>query len=209
MRLALFGVSGRSGQAIVHLAQRRWVEVTGLARPEARVPAAINLTLLRGDLSDPRALLATLDGADAACLAFGPRPPYRDVFCTEATSQIIAAMKKTRVSRLLCLSCALAGELPDSLSPLLHVKARSFATVHSAIAADRALQEDSVRSSGLQWTVVKPCPFNEKPSEGKVLVGTSLQLGMFSKASREDTAGFVLEEIQRPRFLRKAVYLSS
>lgn len=209
MRLALFGVSGRSGQAIVHLAQRRWVEVTGLARPEVRVPAAVNLTLLRGDLSDSRALLATLDGADAACLAFGPRPPYREVFCTEATSQIIAAMKQTRVVRLICLSCALAGELPDSLSPLLHLKARSFATVHSAIAADRALQEDAVRSSGLQWTLLKPCPFKQKPSEGKARVGTSLSLGLFSSASRDDTAAFVLEELQRPRFLRKAVYLTS
>jgi putative NADH-flavin reductase len=208
MRIALFGVSGRSGQAIVHLAQRRWVEVTGLARPEARVSPAINLTLLRGDLSDSRALLATLDGADAACLAFGPRPPYRDVFCADATTRIIATMKTARVHRLICQSCALAGELPDSLSPMLQLKGRSFAAIHSAIAADRALQEDAVRASGLRWTLAKPCQLHQKPSRGKARAGTALQLGLFSGISREDVAAFVLDELQRPRYLRKAVYLT-
>jgi putative NADH-flavin reductase len=209
MRIALFGVSGRSGQAIVHLAQRRWVEVTGLARPKARVAPAINLTLLRGELTDSRALLATLDGADAACLVFGPRPPYRDVFCAEATTRIVKAMQTARVRRLICQTGALAGDLPPTLSPLLQLKARGFAMIHSAVAADRALQEDAVRSSGLLWTLVKPCHLGGEPGEGRLRADTVLRLDLFSRVSREDVAGFVLGELQRPRFIRKAVYVRS
>jgi putative NADH-flavin reductase len=208
MRLALFGVSGRTGQAIVHQAQRRWVEVTGLARPQARVAPAVNLTLLRGDLTDSRALLAALDGADAACLVFGPRPPYRDVFCADATARIIKTMQSARVLRLICQTGALVGELPDTLSPLLQLRGRGFAAIHQAVAADRALQEDAVRASGLQWTLVKPGQLNQKHPQAEVRAGPAIRLGMFSGISRQAVAGFVLDELQRPRFLRKAVYLA-
>lgn len=207
MRIALFGVSGRTGQAILRLAERRWVEVTGLARTGARVAPAINLTLLRGELTDPRSLLATLDGADAACLAFGPRPPYRRMLCTDATAQIIVAMQNARVMRLICCGCALYGELPDTLSPLLHLKAQAFAAIHPAIAADRAFQEDAVRSSRLQWTLVKPCRLTSGPAESKSRAGTALRLSLLSSISRESVAEFVIDELQRPRYSRKAVYL--
>jgi putative NADH-flavin reductase len=208
MRIALFGVSGRTGQAIVRLAQRRWVEVTGLARPQARVAAAVNLTLLRGDLTDNRAVLATLDGAEAACIVFGPRPPYRDVFCADATTRIIKAMQSTRMPRLICQTSALVGELPGSMSPFLRLKARSFATIHPAVAADLALQEDAVRFSGLQWTLVKPGQLTQKPFPAKVRAGTGIRLGLFSGISREGVAEFVLDELQRSRFVRKVVYLA-
>ncbi len=207
MRIALFGISGRIGQAIVHVAERRWIEVTGLARPGARVAPAINLTLLRGELNDSRSVLAALDGADAACIAFAPRPPYRQVFCAHATARIILGMRTARVSRLICQSCALVGELPETLSPLLQLKARAFNVTHQAVAADRALQEDAVRSSGLQWTLVKPCRVTTKPMEEKAKVAYVPRFGLFSSIGRDSVATFVVDELQRPRFLRKVVYL--
>lgn len=131
------------------------------------------------------------------------------MLCADATAQIIVAMQTARVTRLICCGCALFGELPETLSPLLHLRAQAFAAIHPAIAADRAFQEDTVRSSRLQWTLVKPCRLKSGPVEGKPRAGTALRLGLFSSVSRESVAGFMLDELQRPRFLRKVVYLGS
>jgi hypothetical protein len=47
MTLALFGASGRTGQALVRVAAARGVVIRALCRPAAQLDAAANLATLR------------------------------------------------------------------------------------------------------------------------------------------------------------------
>jgi len=84
--LAVFGASGATGQQIIARARSRGLKVHALLRPGSRFEMSPEiLTVIRGTFDDEEALRLTLENTNAACCVFGPRPPYRDIFCAGAT----------------------------------------------------------------------------------------------------------------------------
>ena len=89
LTIALFGGSGATGREVVQQALGRGIAVQGLVRAGSTLglhgPLVAELT---GSLTQEENLDAVLEDADAAILVFGPRPPFEDVFCAEATFTI-------------------------------------------------------------------------------------------------------------------------
>lgn len=98
--LAVFGLSGATGQALLAAALARGWAVRGLVRnPQTLASAsqaapAGGLVLVSGELSDAARVRQTLQGADAVCCVFGPRAPYTDVFCADGTAQVVGGMQQ-------------------------------------------------------------------------------------------------------------------
>jgi hypothetical protein len=66
-----------------------------------------------------------------------------------------------------------------------------------------------VRTSDLDWTIVRLALLNNKPKSGKVRVGYlgKKELGMW--ISRADIADFMLKQIQDMKYLRQAPAISN
>ena len=85
--------------------------------------------------------------------------------------------------------------------------ARQFAAAHPAVAADRAEQEALVRSSTLDWTLVKPPRLTNRPPRHPVTAGPALSVGLLSSVGRPALAAFLVDEVERPRCIGQAVYV--
>ena len=207
MQIAVFGISGRTGRALLAAAQARGLDVVALVRQTANVPIASHLRLRQGDLSDLGLVQEVVANTRAVICVLGPRPPFRDTFCAAATAAIIGAMKACGVARFICQTGAMIGSLPHTVSRPMRWAARQFAAAHPAVAADRAEQEALVRSSTLDWTLVKPPRLTNRPPRHPVTAGPALSVGLLSSVGRPALAAFLVDEVERPRCIGQAVYV--
>ncbi|MEM9778259.1 MAG: NAD(P)H-binding protein, partial [Chloroflexota bacterium] len=155
-RIAIFGISGSTGQALVASALQRNFEVIGLARPLSQLSDENpNVEIVRGDLSDQDSVVQVIKDADAVFCVLGPRPPFTDVFCAGATAAILQAMQETGLSRLICVTGAMIGPA-ENRAFLLDWMAKRFMQRAPEMTADRHRQEELIMTSDTDWTLVKP-----------------------------------------------------
>ena len=199
--LAVFGLSGATGQALLTAALDRGWAVRGLVRNAQALAAACEaappgkLVVVPGELNDASRVQQTLRGADAVCCLLGPRPPYTDAFCAAATAQVVAGMQQAGITRLLCQTGGMIGPGPRTLpfewlTALVHRQ-------QPAVMADREAQEQVVMNSGLRWTLIKPPRLTNHPAARPVHASPDLKLGLLSQVGRASLAQFTLDAVDR------------
>lgn len=208
MRIAVFGGSGATGKALLSRLAREGVPVRALARKAGSIIApAGQVEVVEGALSDTGDVQATLRGCRAAICVFGPRPPYVDVFCEQATANIVAAMQRLGIRRLVCQTGGMIGSYRANRTLPFQWIADTFRRHSPQIASDRAGQESVVMHSGLDWTIVKPPRLTDGATREKWVAGPDVRLGMLSSISRADLSAFLVEEILRPRHIGQTVFV--
>lgn len=206
-KLAIFGISGRTGRELAKVAVLRGWEVCGFVRPTSMVEGGIdNGRIVRGNFNELDRVIETIANSEAVRCMIGPRPPYTDAFCPTATAAIIAAMKQTGCYRLVCQTGAMIGPAPNRSRPMEWM-ARVFARWQPQSAQDREEQERLVEASGLDWTIVKPPRLTDSLPQGRVQAGSSLRIGLLSTISRADLAAFIIDEVQTGRFVRQRIFV--
>ena len=200
--LAVFGVSGRTGRTIAQMADSRWL-IRGFVRPGSEVPG---VDLVVGTFTDGDLVARVVAGASVVCCVFGPRPPYRDVFCEAATRTVIAAMQADGCDRLVCQTGAMIGSAEGlRRTQPFQLMADLFARRRPEVARDRSAQEEAIVRSTLRWTIVKPPRLTDGPPLGRVLAAPDLRVGLRSSIRRADLAAFLLKEAENCDFLRRRV----
>lgn len=190
--IAIFGVSGRTGQALAAGARARGWTTRGFGRISSE--AALGTVMIHGGYQDAPRIQEAVRGADGVCCVFGPRPPYTDVFCAAATRAVVAAMTATGRRRLLCVTGAMMGAAP-SRSRALAWMAALYRWWQPAVARDREEQENAVTGSGLDWTLVKPPRLTDGDATRRVAAGPAVRVGLLSTISRADLAEFMLDAV--------------
>lgn len=206
-RIALFGASGRTGTEVVRLATARGWRVRALVRPSSRCREMDGLEVLRGDLDTPSDVLAAVSNADAVLCVFGPRSTKDPPFAAAATARIVEAMKSAGVSRLVCQTGAMVGDLPPNVSTPMRFMARLFRRRYPALAADSAGQERLVATSGLDWTLVKPPRLHDGPPRRPTHADPALRVGLMSAISRAALAEFLLDQAGPKRHAGRRLYV--
>ena len=208
--LALFGGSGATGRQVIRRAVDQGLRVRTLVRDAAKVEASSGLVeVLVGSLLKPEAVNRTIEGTEAVCCVFGPRPPYTDIFCADATRVIIDAMRRRGIDRIVCQTGAMIGEYAKNRSLPFRFMIGLFNRRNPAAARDRDEQERLVFESGLRWTIVKPPKLTNRAAMGKYEVGPGVRVGLMSSISRADIAEFIVNEILTPRHVGEAVFIRS
>jgi putative NADH-flavin reductase len=205
--LAVFGASGRTGQALLCAAANQGLRIRALCRPTSRVETGPHVDILRGEITNADDVERTVEGTQGVACVFGPRPPYAEVFCAAATQRVIEAMVRCGVSRLICQTGAMVGSDVSHWTPGVRLMVRLFRRQQPAIAADRAQQESVVKASALEWTIVKPPRLTDGPATGRVRTSPDLRVSLFSRISRRDLAAFLISECVAARFMRQAAYV--
>ena len=192
--IVLFGASGKSGQAIVGRARQ-----LGLSVREAD----------RRVLAHPKALDRIIKGVFAVVIVFGPRPPYTDIFCTSATGKIIQSMKRSGVKRLLCQTGAMIGRYPQNRSFLFEKMSNIYRKQNPSGYMDRVKQEDIIKHTPLDWTIIKPPRLVDSDKEKVVYADEHTCVGIFSSITRTSLSGFILKELSHPKRIRKVVFVTN
>lgn len=208
MKVLLIGATRGIGRELLDQALDARFQVTVLARnPAAVTRQASNLTMLKGDVLEPRLVNSAIQGQDAVCLTIGVPITFSPVTVfSRGTLNVLAAMEEHQVRRLICVTGIGAGDskghggfLYDRLfKPLLL----------GPIYADKDRQEEYVRESSLDWTIVRPAGLTNGPRTGRYRVVTDLSGVTAGRISRADVADFIVGELNTPRHICQTPLLS-
>ena len=203
MRLVVFGATGGTGRELVMLALDQDHNVTAYARDPTKIEYIqhSNLEVVRGDVLDPPAVEQAVAGHEAVFITIGAGAS-RTTLREEGTRNIVEAMQRTGVKRLICQSSLGVGDSRANLT---------FFTKHIIVGvflrhafADHERQEAVVRQSSLDWTIVRPPHLKDGPR-------TEVYRHGFSTAdkqikgwiSRADVADFMLKQLDTDTYLHQ------
>jgi putative NADH-flavin reductase len=205
-KILVLGATGGTGRAVVDAALERGWEVTVFARSPDKVGRTHErLRTVKGDVADRAALAAVLPGHDAVISALGQVRGSPPDLLRSAAAAVVAAMREAGVRRLILQSGAavhVPGDPPPPLMQRMFVGALGL--VMPALAEDTQGAADLVRASDLDWTLVRPMRLTDGAGGRPVQAAPVLALGMSSAIDRKDLAGFLLDQVVRPDFVRAA-----
>jgi putative NADH-flavin reductase len=201
MKLLVFGPTGGTGRELVKQALAQGHEVTAYARNPAKLGDLTHprLQVVRGDVLDPTAVEKAVPGHDAVLCAIGTGAG-RSTLREEGTRNIIRAMEKAGVRRLICQSSMGIGDSRANLGFLTKYVIVPVFLRHAF--ADHERQEAVMKASALDWTIVRPPHLKDGPRTGTYLHGfPTTDTGIQGKISRADVADFMLQQLADNTYL--------
>jgi len=207
MKLLILGATGPTGRHVVDLAVRSGDSVTAFVRnPEALGDLAGRVTPVTGDATSQRDLAAAAIGHDAIVSALGRGNSVRaDGLFTRASAAVIGAAKEVGVSRLVWLSSFGVG---DTFGWSSTPQKLIYSTLLRSIYADKEIADDSIRSSGLDWTVVYPTRLTHGPAMGTYSAGDRLPMKGNPTISRADVAAFMHQAAHGSEWINRTAVIS-
>jgi putative NADH-flavin reductase len=204
MRLAIFGVTGKTGTRLLGQAIAKGHRVTVLVRDPARLAFQHQqLQVITGDVTDPSAVAQTLLGCEVAlCVLGGGRVAQHRTAVIVGSHQIMMAMPQQGVRRLIAVTAAGAGDGWQRLSWPLRTLMKPFIwPIRLAKTAQEELIVQSSREMVREWIIVRPPRLTDKPATGHYRVGQDFTLGLSAAISRADLAAFMLANLDNERYL--------
>ncbi|MFF8319082.1 NAD(P)-dependent oxidoreductase [Streptomyces bobili] len=207
MKLLILGATGPTGRHVVDLAVRSGDSVTAFVRnPAALGDLAEQVTTVTGDATSHRDLAAAAAGHDAIVSALGKGNSVRaDGLFTRASAAVIGAARNAEVPRLVWLSSFGVGHTFDwSSTPQKLI----YGTLLRSIYADKQIADESIRSSGLDWTVVYPTRLTHGPAKGTYRADDRLPMKGNPTISRADVAAFMHKAAQGSEWIHRTAVIS-
>lgn len=208
MKIIVFGATGTVGAEIVRQALEKGFEVTAFVRSLGKITSAshANLSVHHGDVFNPQEVERAVSGHDAVFCALGDGRAGK--IRASGTLNIINAMHKTGVKRILCLSTIGVGESYGNLN--FFWKHIMFGMLLKKAFNDHKLQERYVRDSDLDYTIIRPSALTNGPTSNKYKVGFDGKYRRLTlKISRADVADFMLRQLNGSKYPKKAVSISN
>jgi putative NADH-flavin reductase len=195
----IIGASHGIGLETVGTALRAGLSVRGLARSAASMPIQhANLDKVSGNALDPDTIRNVLRDIDVVIQTLGVDFSPRLVFegtrlFSESTRILVDAMKAAGVKRLITVTGLGAGDSRGH-GGLLY-DAVVFPLLLKRVYDDKDVQEWIVKSSGLDWTIVRPGLLKNSPATGRYRVLTASKDWRFGAISRADVADFLVRQV--------------
>jgi putative NADH-flavin reductase len=194
MKLLILGSTGATGNHLLELALAGGHEVTALVRDPKKLATKPSLTVLGGRATVASDVEPAARGQDAVVSALGPRETA-DPVCAEAAEAVVTAMKKAGVDRVVWLSAGGVGDSKPQIVAASFVFGRIIMPLFlKKPYANHLKAEETLRASGLSWTVVRPLQLVDAPTGNATAAvpvdGTTKVSGL--KISRRDVAAFML-----------------
>ena len=206
MKLLVLGATGGTGQHIVSQALDAGHEVTVFVRDRAKVAERPRLRVITGNLQEASPLGDAMRGQDVVVSALGRGYSFKSEHLMERTVPvIIAAMKSAGVRRLVFTSALGVG---DSFAEAPLLPRVFFRTLLRGIYADKAIGDELIARSDLDWTIARPSKMTDGPLTRRYHSGEHLPLSSAPSISRADVAHFVLQAAGDPRTIGKKLLVS-
>jgi uncharacterized protein YbjT (DUF2867 family) len=127
--------------------------------------------------------------------------------CSKGTENIIAAMQKTGVRRLICQSAFVVAALEGHLRevPLALPMLLALSPKNKIMFADKLIQERAIKASDLDWTIVRAARLTNDGKVRNIVAREGLLFHEWSSISREEVAQFIMQQINDATFVRKTV----
>ena len=165
-----------------------------------------DLTKVAADAKDQEALTEALHDVDAVIqtlgVAAGPKMVLQPVkLFSEATRALLPAMAKAGVRRLITVTGFGAGETRNRGGVLYKI---GFNLFLRRAYDDKDIQEQLIRDSDLDWTIVRPVILFDGAKTGRYHVLTDPKRWRVGFISRANVADFLVKQIDDDRYVHEA-----
>jgi uncharacterized protein YbjT (DUF2867 family) len=209
MKVIVFGATGTVGKLATHKMLADGHEVTAFARSPSKLQIEHeNLTLRAGDAASRDAVATAVEGQDAVVITLGAGMSRNSTIRSAGTRNVILGMQQHGVKRLVCQSTLGAHESWPNLN--FFWKRIMFGVLLRPVFKDHELQEELVRVSGLDWTIVRPSAFAPTLATGgykENFPASERRLSL--KIAPSDIAGFLSRQLSEAQYLHRAVGISN
>ncbi len=211
MKIIIFGASGGTGNWLTRQALAADHDVTAIVRsPETFAVHHPRLTIVPGNVLDSTAVNDAVMGHEAVFVTLGAPARRAGTLRSQGTANIVNAMQQHGIKRLICQSSLGFGDSVEVLKATGFVFRRIIVPVLLADTfADHERQEQVIKSSRLDWTIVRPGNMTNGPLTGVYHHGFSAdRRDIKVKVSRADVAHIMLRQLVDNTYLHQAVGIS-
>ncbi|MFE7129909.1 NAD(P)-dependent oxidoreductase [Streptomyces sp. NPDC057638] len=196
MKLIIFGANGPTGRLATAQALTEGHSVTAVTRQPGDFPlSGAGLRVVRADALDPDAVDQAMAGHDSVISALGV--PYTKgpvTVYSQGTGNIAASMAAHGIRRLTCVSSIGVNyqDAPGEALVFRKVIVPVLLRLGRSLYEDAARMEERVRTSGLDWTIIRPAGLFDATTTTDYTVSTVRHPGWFT--SRNDLADALVRE---------------
>lgn len=196
MKFVIFGANGPTGRLAVEQALAEGHDVAAVTRhPDSFPVRSPGLRVVTADVLDAASVDRAVDGGDTVISAVGvPYTKERVTVFSDGAANIVKAMCAHGVRRLVCVSSiGVTGEpAPGETIFFRKVIGPVLLKMGRSLYQDGARMEEVVRSSGLDWTIVRAAGLFDGAGVTRYQAGPPPLPGRFT--SRRDLADLLVRE---------------
>jgi putative NADH-flavin reductase len=211
MKILVFGATGGTGTQVVKQALNKDLEVTAFVRNPAKLKILnVKLKVVHGDVLEQSSIDKVIGGHDAVICCLGAPATKAGQLRSDGTKNIINSMQQKGVPRLICQTSL--GF--DDSEPVLNHTAFFFRKIIvpyllKKTFADHLLQENFIKQSNLNWTIVRPGTMTDGKFTGEYKHGFSYSDNSLKvKISRADVADFLIKQVFSNQYQNKLTGVS-
>lgn len=203
MKIAIFGATGGTGEELLKQSIEKGHTVTAFTRDPSKIILGFKrLKVIKGDARKKRDVESAVKGQDAILSCLGVRPGQKPI-CEEGTSNIIHAMKKYKVKRIIVESAYGIGKTRNK-----GVYAIFLSTMIRQLVEDKESMERQIKQSRSDWTIIQPTILTNGPQTKSYKFGEGLLVKGFMKVSRADVAELMLRCAEDRILIKKSVIVT-
>jgi putative NADH-flavin reductase len=211
MKIAIFGSTGLVGNVLIKKAITAGYEVKTLARDPGKLENLRDrIEIIKGNVFEPLSIEATIQGTGAVLSTIGPPPGKKcdPLQYEKAMKDIVRLMDNNNIKRYIHIGGAAHAGGENEYWPFERRFLRLFLNLFGKqILVAKHLEWEVLKTSDLDWTLVRPPRIANEKVSGKISVNERKLDSL--KVSVEDLADFILEQITSKEWIRKAPLISS
>ncbi len=163
-----------------------------------------NLEIFQGDALNYNQVENAINGCEAVISVLGVKLSSKDKFiCSKSSKNIIAAMQKFGIKRLIVQSAYGVKETKKGIG------AKLAWLMLGNIMKDKEIMEDEIEKSGLNWTIVRPVKLNNGKLTKHYRYDVDLKIRFPYVISRANVADFIISQLENPTCIKKKIIISN
>jgi nucleoside-diphosphate-sugar epimerase len=212
MNIVVFGANGQTGRLLTQRAIDKGHAVVAVTRHPDDFPITdARVTVAHADVRERSSLVDVVSNADAVVSTLGVPFSTRPIDTySVGVRNIVDAMRSTDVRRLVVVSSTGAYHYPNRIDTPMSLRIFEpviTRTIGKTTYDDQRRMERIVRTSGLDWTVVRPSGLFELSEPTNYVAGDVDPIGAFT--ARIDLADYLIALAGDPSAAGQTVVVST
>ncbi|MFK7787229.1 MAG: NAD(P)-dependent oxidoreductase [Crocinitomicaceae bacterium] len=210
MNITVIGASSGTGLEAVKRALQRNHTVTGLSRSGVRLIGYENFRFMRGDALKKIAVKKAIANADAVLVTLGaPKNIKRTTLFSQFAKTLVDIHNESQTQiPFIFLTGFGAGDSQEYVSSWFIKMFIKY--VMRDVYSDKTKMEEIIRSSDMNWIIVRPGRLLDDGLTEKYRIETELYFGMnITAVSRADVADYMVKQAESPTALKQFPVISA
>ena len=204
MNVLIIGGTGKTGKELIKQALELGYNVTALVRDPGKVKDQHpKLKVIQGNVMRPETFGNVFQEQDVVLSALGHKKFFiKTNILSKGTENIIAEMQKHEVNRFICITSLGVNDSRFKLGLYYTLFVIPFIVLFYFL--DKSKQEEIIKQSQLNWTIVRPGQLIDGKKRMKYKHGENVGSYILTKMiSRADVAHFMLSQINNDMYWHK------